>query len=55
MNVRKNLQVIDPKVSTIFKGRNYLLAFFRKAYLIPLVIIETLGNFVVIALWLVYV
>ena len=35
--------------------RNCLSAFFGKAYLIPLVIVETLGNFVVIALWFVYV
>ena len=31
--------------------RNYLLSFFGKAYLVPLVIVETLGIFVVIARW----
>ena len=34
---------------------NCLSAFFWKAYLIPLVIVETLENFVVISLWFVCV
>ena len=34
---------------------NCLSAFFWKAYLIPLVIVETLENFVVISLWFLYV
>ena len=40
----------------LFKdAKKQSLSFLRKAYLIPLVIVETLGNFVVISMWFVYV
>ena len=48
------IPLLVPK--NLFKDAKKLsLYFFRKAYLIPLVIVETLGNFVVISLWFVCV
>ena len=49
--------MIPPLVpKNLFKDAKKLsLGFLRKAYLIPIVIVETLGNFVVIAMWFVCV